>query len=63
MRRSTSMTPGHPWPTAGSQSPAADFEKLSAAYREEGYLFFRNVLDSDAILKAKREFVRVLQKQ
>jgi len=57
------MTPGHPWPTAGSQSPAADFEKLSAAYREEGYLFFRNVLDSDAILKAKREFVRVLQKQ
>lgn len=41
----------------------SDFEKLSAAYGEEGYLFFRNVLDSDAILKVKQEFVRVLQKQ
>src|SRR5678816_1618515 len=40
-----------------------DFEKLSAVYQEEGYLFFRNVLDESAVLRAKQEFVRVLQQQ
>src|SRR5258707_407 len=40
-----------------------DFEKLSALYHEEGYLFFRNVLDECAVLEAKQEFVRVLQQQ
>ena len=40
-----------------------DFERLNAAYREEGYLFFRNVLDSHAVLRTKQEFIRVLQRQ
>ena len=40
-----------------------DFEKLSALYQEEGYLFFRNVLDESAVLRARQEFVRVLQQQ
>ena len=35
-----------------------DFEKLNATFREEGYLFFRNVLDADAVLKVKQDFVR-----
>jgi Phytanoyl-CoA dioxygenase (PhyH) len=40
-----------------------DLEGLSALYDEEGYLFFRNVLDERAVLRAKKEFVRVLQQQ
>lgn len=40
-----------------------DFEELSALYHEEGYLFFRNVLDARAVLRAKQEFVGVLQQQ
>ena len=40
-----------------------DLEKLNAAFREEGYLFFRDVLDVDAVLKVKQDFVEVLQKQ
>ncbi len=28
-----------------------DFEKLSALYHEDGYLFFRNVLDERAVLQ------------
>ena len=40
-----------------------DFEKLSTLYHEEGYLFFRNVLDESAVVKARQEFVRVLQRQ
>jgi len=40
-----------------------DFDKLSALYLEEGYLFFRNVLNERAVLRAKQEFVRVLQQQ
>jgi 1-deoxypentalenic acid 11beta-hydroxylase len=40
-----------------------DFEKMNATFREEGYLFFRNVLDTDAVLKVKQDFVQVLQKQ
>jgi len=40
-----------------------DFDKLSALYQEEGYLFFRNVLNEPAVLRAKQEFVRVLQQQ
>ena len=40
-----------------------DFEKLNATFEEEGYLFFRNVLDSAAILKVKQDFVQVLQQQ
>ena len=40
-----------------------DFDKLSALYLEEGYLFFRNVLNEPAVLRAKQEFVRVLQQQ
>ena len=40
-----------------------DFEKLNATFQEEGYLFFRNVLDADAVLKVKQDFVQVLQKQ
>jgi ectoine hydroxylase-related dioxygenase (phytanoyl-CoA dioxygenase family) len=40
-----------------------DFEELSALYHEEGYLFFRNVLDERAVLRAKQEFVGVLQQQ
>jgi hypothetical protein len=40
-----------------------DFEKLSTLYHEEGYLFFTNVLDESAVVKARQEFVRVLQRQ
>ena len=40
-----------------------DFDKLSALYLEEGYLFFRNILNEPAVLRAKQEFVRVLQQQ
>jgi hypothetical protein len=40
-----------------------DFEKLSALYYEEGYLFFRCVLDEHAVLRARQEFVHVLQQQ
>jgi 1-deoxypentalenic acid 11beta-hydroxylase len=40
-----------------------DFEKMKATFREEGYLFFRNVLEADAVLKVKQDFVEVLQKQ
>lgn len=40
-----------------------DFEKMNATFREEGYLFFRNVLDTDAVLEVKQDFVQVLQKQ
>ncbi len=40
-----------------------NFEKLSALFQEEGYLFFRNVLNESAVLRAKQEFVRVLQQQ
>jgi len=41
----------------------SNFEKLDIAYREEGYLFFQRVLDTDAILAVKRDFIRVLQQQ
>lgn len=40
-----------------------DFEKLDAIFLEEGYLFFRNVLDTNAVLKVKQDFVQVLQNQ
>jgi len=40
-----------------------DFDKLSALYHEDGYLFFRSVLDERAVLRAKQEFVGVLQQQ
>src|SRR4030095_2976676 len=40
-----------------------DFDKLSALYHEDGYLFFRSVLDEHAVLRAKQEFVGVLQQQ
>ena len=40
-----------------------DFEKLEAIFQEEGYLFFRDVLDADAILRVKQDFIHVLQKQ
>ena len=40
-----------------------DLEKLNAVFHEEGYLFFRNVLEADAVRRVKQEFVQVLQKQ
>lgn len=40
-----------------------NFEQLNSVFREEGYLFFREVLDSKAILKVKQEFVSLLQQQ
>jgi phytanoyl-CoA dioxygenase PhyH len=40
-----------------------DVEQLRRLYREEGYLFFRNVLDTSAVLKAKQQFVYELQHQ
>src|SRR5262245_15248661 len=40
-----------------------DVEQLCRMYREEGYLFFRNVLDTSAVLKAKQQFVYELQHQ
>ena len=40
-----------------------DFESLNANFQEEGYLFFRNILDADAVLKVKQEFIQVLQEQ
>lgn len=40
-----------------------DFERLNTLFKEEGYLFFRNVLSLDEIFKAKRDLVELLQKQ
>ena len=40
-----------------------DFGRLDATYQEQGYLFFRNVLDSEAVGRVKEDFVRVLQEQ
>ena len=40
-----------------------DPEQLNALLQDEGYLFFRGVLDVAAVLRVKTDFVRVLQKQ
>jgi hypothetical protein len=57
------MTQEPDWPAADANHLLGDLEKLSRAYHEEGYLFFRNVLDLDAVLNVKQGLVRVLQKQ
>jgi hypothetical protein len=40
-----------------------DFERLNSQFRDDGYLFFRQVLDVDNVLQVGRDFIRVLQKQ
>jgi hypothetical protein len=40
-----------------------DLEQLNARFHEEGYLFFREALNSRAVLKVKQDFIRVLQQQ
>ncbi|HUE14272.1 MAG TPA: phytanoyl-CoA dioxygenase family protein [Planctomycetaceae bacterium] len=40
-----------------------DFDVLDSQFREDGYLFFRQVLDVAQVLEVKRDFVRVLQQQ
>jgi len=40
-----------------------DFAVLDSTFREDGYLFFRQVLDLGKILEVKRDFLRVLQQQ
>jgi 1-deoxypentalenic acid 11beta-hydroxylase len=40
-----------------------DHERLTALYRDEGYLFFRGVLDGEEVERVKRDFVRVLSQQ
>ena len=40
-----------------------DAIQLTARLQEEGYLFFSGLLDVKAVLEAKADFVRVLQKQ
>ncbi|MFN8006885.1 MAG: phytanoyl-CoA dioxygenase family protein [Terriglobia bacterium] len=40
-----------------------DFDKLNQVFYEEGYLFFRNVLDVNAVEEVKQDFLRVLQEQ
>ena len=38
-------------------------ERLEAIFQDEGYLFFRGVLDLDTVLAVKRDLMRVLQAQ
>ncbi len=40
-----------------------DFDRLEASFQEDGYLFFRDVLDAAQVLEVQRDFVRVLQQQ
>src|SRR5438445_241426 len=40
-----------------------DAGKLSAILQDEGYLFFRKVLDVELVLRVKADFIRVLQRQ
>lgn len=40
-----------------------DFSKLDALFNDEGYLFFRGVLDSAEVLRVKNDMTRVLQAQ
>ena len=40
-----------------------DYVKLNALFEEEGYLFFRNVLDLNQVLQVKHDFIRVLKDQ
>ncbi|HZQ06140.1 MAG TPA: phytanoyl-CoA dioxygenase family protein [Anaerolineae bacterium] len=40
-----------------------DFERLNALFYDEGYLFFRNVLDLEEVDRVKRDMVHVLQEQ
>jgi 1-deoxypentalenic acid 11beta-hydroxylase len=40
-----------------------DFSRLNASFQENGYLFFRNVLDGAQVLRVKDDFVGVLQRQ
>jgi hypothetical protein len=40
-----------------------DPSRLESIFREEGYLFFRGVLDAAAVLQVKRDLVQVLQRQ
>jgi 1-deoxypentalenic acid 11beta-hydroxylase len=40
-----------------------DFELLTSTFREDGYLFFRQVLDAERILQVAHDFIRVLQNQ
>lgn len=40
-----------------------DAARLDALLNDEGYLFFRNVLDRDEVARVKQDMVRVLQEQ
>jgi 1-deoxypentalenic acid 11beta-hydroxylase len=40
-----------------------DFKRLDALFQDEGYLFFRGVLDQSEVDRVKRDMVRVLQAQ
>ena len=40
-----------------------DSDGLETSFQEDGYLFFRQVLDVEQVLEVKRDFVRVLQQQ
>jgi 1-deoxypentalenic acid 11beta-hydroxylase len=40
-----------------------DCKRLNSLFEEEGYLFFRSVLNSEEILKVKQDLIHVLQRQ
>jgi len=40
-----------------------DSKRLNSLFEDEGYLFFRNVLGSEEVLKVKQDLIRVLQEQ
>lgn len=44
-----------------STSDIDDFEVLNERYEREGYLFFRGLVDTEAVLRARRRMVAVLQ--
>ena len=39
-----------------------DYEKLNAVFDKQGYLFFREVLDTNKVLEVKRDFIRELHR-
>src|SRR5689334_5939603 len=40
-----------------------DSDELETSFQQDGYLFFRQVLNVEQVLDVKRDFVRVLQQQ
>src|SRR4051794_30036763 len=48
---------------AVSNQSLNDRGRLESAFREDGYLFFRGILDPATVLEVRRDFHRVLQDQ